>query len=79
MHPNLKPATVEKLAAMAKGVGERRDLATTSEGDPGDGAETFVDSDDGNQIASVKDVDVPPGCITVLNTGHAGKGGHVWD
>lgn len=79
VHNNLDDSTVEKLAALIHGAEEKAHLSKRNRGNPGEGAEAYVHNYGNNQIASVKDVNVPPGSITVLNTGKVNKGVHVWD
>ncbi len=79
VHKNLDDATVEKLAALLHGAEEKAHLSRRNRGNPGEGAEAYVHNYGSNQIASVKDVNVPPGTITVLNTGKVNSNMHVWD
>ncbi len=79
VHNKLENSTVEKLAALVHGAEEKAHLSTRNRGNPGEGAEAYVHDYGSNQLASVKDVNVPPGCVTVMNTGKVNKGQHVWD
>lgn len=79
VHNNLKSSTIESLGALVHGAEPRSELSGSSGGTQGDGAESYVDSFDDSQTASVKDVDVPPKCVTVLNTGSTTGSSHNWD
>lgn len=83
VHNNLDNGTVEKLAAVIHGAEEKESLSRQyrrNRGNPGEGAEAYVHNHGSKQIASVKDVNIPPGSITVVNTGKVRKKLlHLWD
>lgn len=77
-HNRLNAATVEKLAGVIHGVEDQEEL-THAHRYGGDRADGYVIDQDKEQVVSIKDVNIPPMHVTVVNTGKVRGRSYDWD